>query len=1039
MPRFFIDRPVFAIVIAIIVMLVGVVSIMTLSIGQYPDIAPPTVSISATYPGASAETVENTVTQVIERELTGLDGLLYFSSSSSSDGSCSISLTFEQGTDPDIAQVQTQNKVQQVTTRLPAMVQRQGLTVRKSQSNMLMMAVVYDESGKDSNYDVADYLVSNVQDRLARLDGVGNVMLFGNQYAMRIWMDPLKLRSYSLMPSDLRAALEQQNKQASMGKLGEQPAAAVQNMTASVTATSLMETPGQFRDIIVKYKADGSVVRLRDVARVEMGSESYGTVTSLNNYPAAALAVQLASGANAMATSGKVRALMEEIKPSLPDGYKIAFANDNSDFVKLSIREVVETLIEAVILVVIVMYLFLGTWRATIIPALTVPVVLLGAFAVMLAFGFTINTLTLFGLVLSIGLLIDDTIVVVENVERVLTENKGMSPREATIESMKEISGALVGITAIIMVVFMPMIFFGGSTGIIYRQFSVTIIASMGLSVFMALSFTPAMCAILLRAHTGEDNFFQRIFNRLQSRYDRRVGRAVSRPVRWLAAYGLISGGAFLLLMNLSTGFLPNEDQGILICQYTLPHGAEMSRTNEVSAAVSKYFVEDEAANVSSILTTNGFGFNASGQNSGLAFITLKNWSERQGPENSAEGIAGRAMMRLSSSIRDANVFVLSPPPIMGLGQTDGFELYLLGSGGGDRAGLEKLLADFMGRASREPILSFLRADNAYTVPQLRLRFNNEKALSYGISLDDMYDTLNLAWAGEYVNDFIDRSRIKKVYLKSEADFRSKAEDLDAWSVRNEFGLMVPYSEFTAASWNPAPETLERFNGLPAYYIQGSASAGKSSGDAMDAVEKIIAEELTGASLAWSGLSYQEKAASGQTVLLYSISILVIFLCLAALYESWSIPVAVMLVIPLGVAGSVLAVYLRGLENNIYFQVALVTIIGLSARNAIMMVEFADQSHKSGMSLTQAARQAAVLRLRPILMTALTFGAGVLPLALSSGVGANSRIAIGTGTLGGTLTSTVLCIFLVPVFYLLVSRIFSTEKGTTSRTDRTTL
>lgn len=1025
MPRFFIDRPIFAIVIAFIIMLFGSISIIMLPKGQYPDIAPPTVSISATYPGASAETVENTVTQVIEKELTGLDGLLYFSSTSSASGQSSITLTFEQGTDPDIAQVQVQNKVQQVTTRLPAMVQQQGVTVQKSQGNILMMVVLYDTRDRDSNYDVADYLVSNVQDRLARLDGVGNIQLFGQQYAMRIWLDPMKLRSYNLMPSDVRTAIEQQNRQVAMGKLGDQPAAPGQNLTATVTAVSMLQTPAQFRDIIIKYKPDGSVVKLGDVAKIEMGSESYSTVTSLNRHPSAALAVQLTSGANAMATSANVRALMEEVKVNLPEGYAIAYTNDNSDFVKLSIWEVVKTLIEAVVLITIVMYIFLGNWRTTIIPTLTVPVVLLGTFAVMYALGFTINTLTLFGMVLSIGLLIDDTIVVVENVERLMRE-KNLSPREATIESMREITGALVGITAIIMVVFIPMIFFSGSTGIIYRQFSVTIIVSMGLSVFMALTFTPAMCALLLKEQKKTEGRFQRFFNRCLEHYGKQIDKTLRRPVRWLVAYVVISGGCLLFLMQMPTGFLPNEDQGILICQYTLPAGADMSRTNEVGKAIENYFLDEEKDNVQIVFITNGFGFNSSNQNSGMAFISLKDWSERPGAQNSADGIAMRAMQRLSS-IRDAQIFVLSPPPIMGLGQTDGFELYLQALAGTDRAELESLQDVFMEHAAQEKSLANVRSDNAYRVPQLHLAFNNEKALSYGISLDDMYDALNVAWAGEYVNDFIDRSRIKRVYMQSSAEFRSRPEDLNAWSVRNNAGQMVPYSEFTQTSWIPTQETLERFNGVSAYYIQGAAGPGMNSGDAMQAVGKIM-DEIPGASYAWSGLSYQEQQASGQTILLYSISILVIFLCLAALYESWSVPIAVLLIIPLGAVGTVLAVHWRGLENNIYFQVAMLTIIGLSARNAIMMVEFSDQAHKSGLSLMEAARQGAILRFRPILMTALTFAAGVLPLAMSTGVGANSRIAIGTGTLGGTLTATVLSVVLVPLFFLLVGRLFAKKE-----------
>ena len=1024
MNKFFVERPVFAIVISLIIMLAGIVGIRQLAMEQYPDIALPSVSISATYPGADAQTVEDSVTKVIEKELTGLDGLLYFSSTSSSNGSSSISLTFAKGTDPDIAQVQTQNKVQRVTSRLPSDVQQNGVSVTKAMSNMLMMIGLFDENDKDNSSDVADYLVSNIQEPLSRVDGVGGVTLMGQKYAMRIWLDPDKLRSYNLMPSDVENAIKQQNVQIAAGKLGAAPAISTQNFTVTVSALSLMQTPDEFRNIIVKSNTDGAIVRISDVADVEMGSEDYTFTSKFNGHPSSALGVQLASGANALSTSSQVKALMASFEKDLPDGYRIKYANDNSTFVRNSIWEVVKTLIEAIILVIIVMYLFLGNWRATIIPAITVPVVMLGTFAALWIFGYSINTLTLFAMVMAIGLLIDDTIVVVENVERLMSEEH-LSPKEATIKSMEEVTSALIGIAVIVAVVFIPMAFFSGSTGVIYRQFSITIVAAMFLSVVMALTLAPALCGLLLIPHkeNAKQGKFQKVFARLTDKYQVVCGNVILKPVRWLIVFGVVTVLALLILFRLPSGFLPNEDQGIVIVQYTLPEGAEISRNVKVLEEIENYFLNEEKDNVEDIFAVAGFSFSGSSANSGMAFLNLKDWDIRK---DDAQTIANRAMGRLSS-IRDAQIFVMVPPAIIGLGSTDGFEMYLTASANTSRERLGEQRQQFLAKANESQVVSMVRSDTSKSASQLHIDFDTQKALFYGLNLSDIYSTLNSAWAGSYVNDFIDRSQIKKVYVQGKADARSTPQDLYKWTVRNNKGDMVSFSEFATTKWTYNAETLERFNGVNAYNVQGSAASGYSSGQAISEAEDIV-NGLSGVSYAWSGVSYQEKISSGQAPYLYALAILVIFLCLAALYESWSVPFAVLLVIPFGVLGTVLAVYLRGLENNIYFQIALLTTIGLSARNAILVVEYADDLYKKGMPLAQAALKAGLLRIRPIMMTALTFVAGVLPLAVSTGVGANSRVAIGTGTVGGTLMATALSIFFIPLFFVLVNKVFGKKE-----------
>lgn len=1040
--QFFIRRPVFAWVIALCIMLFGILSIRSLPVAQYPDVAPPQISIQATYTGASAETLESSVTQVIEQQLTGLDGLLYFSSTSTaSTGQVKINVTFKQGTDPDIAQVQVQNKVQQAESRLPSAVTSQGVTVQKAQSDFLLILAVYDKSNKSSASDVADYMVSNMEDTLARVTGVGNVQVFGAEYAMRIWLDPSKLASYSLMPSDVTTALESQNTQVSSGQLGAQPSSNTQQLVATVRSRSRLQTPEQFRNIVLKSQADGSVVRLSDVARVEMGDEDYSANVMANGHPASGMAIQLASGANALSTAEKVKSTIDEFRSSMPAGYEIAYPLDSTDFVKISIEEVVKTLVEAVILVVIVMFVFLQNIRTTLIPTIAVPVVLLGTFGVLSFFGYSINTLTMFGMVLAIGLLVDDAIVVVENVERVMRE-EGLPPREATEKSMREITGALVGIALVLSAVFLPMTFFSGSTGVIYRQFSITIVSSMVLSVIVALTLTPALCATLLKPHnhdSGRNGFFgwfNQRYENVQARYQRGVGKVMHRSLRYLLLYGVLLIGCAVLYMRLPTGFLPTEDQGYIMVQYQLAPGATENRTREVRRQVQQYFATQEKDNVNVSMLVDGFSFAGNGQNAGVGFISLKNWRDRKGSENSADAIAGRAMAALSR-IRDAQIFVLSPPAVSGLGQSNGFTFELQARGATARDQLLKMRDQLIAKANQDTELSAVRANSLPDLPQLDVSIDDAKAQSLGLTISDINNTLSAAIGGSYVNDFSDRGRVKKVYMQGDQSFRSKPEDIDQWYVRGTDSsnntTMVPFSSFASSKWSYGPDVLSRYNGLASYEIQGSAAEGKSSGDAITAMEKLAATLPAGTTFAWSGLSYQEKLSGNQALSLYGISLIVVFLCLAALYESWAVPLSVMLVVPLGVIGSLLAITLRGLENDVYFQVALLTIIGLSSKNAILIVEFAEEHYRKGESLINAAVRAATMRLRPIIMTSLAFTAGVLPLAISTGAGANSRIAIGTGIIGGTLTATLLAIFFVPLFFVLVRRVFPAQPHDTVR------
>ncbi|MFZ2994667.1 efflux RND transporter permease subunit [Sphingobium sp.] len=1032
--RFFIDRPIFAWVIAIGIMLAGAGAMRSLPIAQYPDIAPPSVGISATYPGAAADTVETSVTQVIEQQLTGIDGLMYFSSSSSATGQSRITVTFEKGTDPDTAQVQVQNRVQQALTRLPNAVQQQGLSVTKSQTDFLMLVGLYDDTDTATQADISDYLVNNFQDSIARIDGIGATQIFGSQYAMRIWLDPYKLATVKLMPSDVQSAISAQNVEVSAGQIGADPAPKGQQINATVTARARLQTPEQFRNIVVKTQSDGSIVHLSDVARVELGNESYTTAARLNGHPASGMALQLSPGADALKTAELVKARVAELSSNLPHGYKVVYPRDTTPFIKLSVEEVIKTLIEAVVLVVIVMFLFLQSWRATLVPAVAVPVVLMGTFGVLALFGYSINTLTLFGMVLSIGLLVDDAIVVVENVERIM-EEEGLSPRDATIKSMQEIGSALVGIALVLSAVLLPMAFFGGSTGVIYRQFSITIVSSMLLSVLVALILSPALCATILKPIAEEQRTrgwsgkFNRWFERLTNGYIRRTETVLNRRKFYWIGYVAILAILVLLFVRLPSSFLPVEDQGQVMVQITLPAGAKSSRTAAATDRVQNYFLTDEKDNVSFAFIMVGFSFQGSGENTAQGFINLAPWDDRKGADNSANGIVGRATKQLSA-IRDAQVLAMTPPAIRGLGQSNGFTFELLNSGGLSRERFLELRNQLIAAAQKDSTLAGVRAATLEDTPQLKVDIDSEKLAVLGLTQSDVDNVLTSAWGSRYVNDFVDRGRVKRVYMQADAPYRALPTDLDNWMVRSgSTGAMVPFSAFATTHWTMGPTTLSRFNGQSSYEIQGQAGAGASSGDAMDRIVALQKQLPAGTTYAWSGLSYQEQLSGGQAPLLYGLSILVVFLCLAALYESWSIPLAVLLVIPLGLVGAVIAVWARGLENNIYFQVGLLTTMGLAAKNAILIVEFAELAHREGKDAMSAALEAAKLRFRPILMTSLAFIAGVIPLAIATGAGAQSRVAIGTAVVGGMLTATLLAIFLVPLFFVTIARLFGNDKG----------
>lgn len=1033
MANFFIRRPIFAWVLAIILMMAGALAIMQLPVAQYPTIAPPAVSISATYPGADAQTVQDTVTQVIEQNMNGIDNLMYMSSTSDSAGSVTITLTFQSGTDPDIAQVQVQNKLQLATPLLPQEVQQQGISVEKSSSSFLMVAGFVSDNPNTTQDDISDYVASNIKDSISRLNGVGDVQLFGAQYAMRIWLDANLLNKYQLTPVDVINQLKVQNDQIAAGQLGGTPALPGQQLNASIIAQTRLKDPQEFGKVTLRVNADGSVVHLKDVARIELGGENYNVVARINGKPASGLGIKLATGANALDTATAIKAKLAELQPFFPQGMKVVYPYDTTPFVKISIHEVVKTLFEAIILVFLVMYLFLQNIRATLIPTIAVPVVLLGTFAILAAFGYSINTLTMFGMVLAIGLLVDDAIVVVENVERVMMEDN-LSPREATEKSMSQIQGALVGIAMVLSAVFIPMAFFGGSTGAIYRQFSITIVSAMALSVLVALILTPALCATLLKPVSAEHHekksgffgWFNARFDHSVNHYTNSVSGIVRNTGRYLIIYLLIVVGMAVLFLRLPTSFLPEEDQGVFLTMIQLPSGATQERTQKVLDQVTHYYLNNEKANVESVFTVNGFSFSGQGQNSGMAFVSLKPWEERSGEENSVEAVIARAT-RAFSQIRDGLVFPFNMPAIVELGTATGFDFELIDQGGLGHDALTKARNQLLGMVAQHPdLLVRVRPNGLEDTPQFKLDVDQEKAQALGVSLSDINETISAALGGYYVNDFIDRGRVKKVYVQADAQFRMLPEDINNLYVRSANGEMVPFSTFSSARWIYGSPRLERYNGMPSMEVLGEAASGRSTGEAMTLMENLASQLPNGIGYDWTGMSYQERLSGNQAPALYAISLIVVFLCLAALYESWSIPFSVMLVVPLGVVGALLAASLRGLNNDVYFQVGLLTTIGLSAKNAILIVEFAkDLMEKEGRGLIEATLEASRMRLRPILMTSLAFILGVMPLVISRGAGSGAQNAVGTGVMGGMLTATLLAIFFVPVFFVVVKRRFN--------------
>jgi multidrug efflux pump len=1051
MAQFFIHRPIFAWVIALVIMLAGILTLTKMPVAQYPTIAPPTVTISATYPGASAETVENTVTQIIEQQMNGLDGLRYISSNSAGNGQASINLNFEQGIDPDIAQVQVQNKLQSATALLPEDVQRQGVRVTKSGASFMQVVAFYSPDGSLTGSDIKDYVNSNISEPLSRVAGVGEVTVFGGSYAMRIWLDPAKLTSFNLTPSDVAAAIRSQNAQVAVGQLGGAPAVQGQILNATVNAQSMLQKPEQFRNIFLKNTADGAQVRLSDVARVELGSDNYQFDSKFNGNPAGGVAIKLATGANALDTAKAVEKRLSELRNNYPSGLKDKLAYDTTPFIKLSIESVVHTLIEAVVLVFIVMFLFLQNWRATIIPTLAVPVVVLGTFAVINIFGFSINTLTMFAMVLAIGLLVDDAIVVVENVERVMQEEH-LEPVAATEKSMSQISGALIGITSVLTAVFVPMAFFGGTTGVIYRQFSITLVTAMILSLIVALTFTPALCATLLKQHDPnkqESNnifarffrWFNRGFDKLSVKYQGGVNRMTHHKIFSGIIYIVVIAGLVGLYKVLPSSFLPEEDQGVVMTLVQLPPSASLERTDKVITTMTDYFLHKEKDHVDSIFTVSGFSFTGVGQNAGLAFIKLKDWSERTTPESQIGAIIQRGMA-LNMIVKDASyIMPLQLPAMPELGVSSGFNIQLKDVSG---QGHEKLIAArnaILGMASQDKRLAGVRPNGQEDTPQYKITVDQAQAGAMGVSISDINSTMSMAWGGSYINDFVDRGRVKKVYVQGEADTRMMPEDLNKWYVRNNKGQMVPFSAFAKGEWTYGSPRLERYNGVSSVNIQGTPAPGVSSGDAMLAMEEIIGKlpsmGLQGFDYEWTGLSLEERDSGNQTLPLLILSLLIVFLCLSALYESWAIPISVLLVVPLGIIGAFtltwLGMVIKGDPNlsfNIYFQVAIVAVIGLSAKNAILIVEFAKELQEQGEDLFDATLHAAKMRLRPIIMTTLAFGFGVLPLALASGAGAGSQHSVGYGVLGGVISSTLLGIFFIPVFFVWIRSIFKYKPKT---------
>lgn len=1036
MSRFFIDRPIFAWVLAILVMLIGVISVVNLPIEQYPRIAPPTVSVSATYPGANAQTVENSVVQIIEQRMKGLDGLMYMSSSSSSNGGASVTLTFENGTDPDTAQVQVQNKLQAAMSSLPEAVQRQGVNVNKSSSSFLMVQAFISEDGSMDRADIADYINSNVLDSISRVEGVGEVQVFGSSYAMRIWLDPARLRSYNMVPSDVVNAVRAQNAQVSAGQLGQAPADTDQQViNATVTVQSYLQTPEEFKDILLKTDTSGAQVRLGDVADVEIGSENYSERSLYNGQEAAGLGISLAAGANALETREAVGARIAELETNFPAGLSSVVPYDTTPFVRLSIEQVVKTLLEAIALVFIVMFIFLQNWRATIIPTLAVPVVLLGTFAVLYIAGFSINVLTMFAMVLSIGLLVDDAIVVVENVERILEENPDISVKDATVQSMGEISKIVIGIALILSAVFVPMAFFGGSTGVIYRQFSITLITSMALSAMVALIFTPALCVTLLKRGKSHEKgsteqqkgffgWFNRGFFKLSRSYENFVGKSIRFKWLYLIGYAAIIGIMAVVFLRIPGSFLPEEDQGIMFTLVQLPAGSTLDETQDVLDKVRNYYDTQETDNIASVFTIAGFSFAGQGQNMGLAFVRLSDWEERSGEENTAQAVAGRAMGYFFTQLNEAQVFAIVPPAITELGNASGFDLMLQDVGNLGHEGLLEARNMLLGMAAQNENVAGVRPNGQEDAPQLKVNINQEQAAAYGLSLGSINSVISTAWGSSYVNDFIDRGRIKRVYVQGEASSRTNPDDIGKWYVRGETGNMVSFDAFSSSEWQSGSPRLTRYNSLPSMNIQGNAAPGLSTGEAMSAMENMISQLPEGIGYEWTGLSLEEQKSGSQAPMLYALSILVVFLCLAALYESWSIPFSVLLVIPLGVLGAVIFTWLRGFANDIYLQVGLLTVVGLSAKNAILIIEFAKEHQEEGYSLREAVMTAARQRLRPIIMTSLAFGIGVVPLAIATGAGSGSQTAIGTSVVGGVVSATLLGIFFIPMFYIWVRGMF---------------
>src|SRR5476649_691471 len=1031
MARFFIDRPIFAWVVAIVIMLGGVLSILGLPISQYPSIAPPSISIAGSYPGASAKTVEDAVTQVIEQKMKGIDGLRYMASSSDSTGGITITLTFSNSTNPDIAQVQVQNKLQLATPLLPAEVTQQGLVVSKATKNFLMVFGFISENGKMDQTDLSDYVAANVVDPLSRVAGVGDVTLFGSQYAMRIWLDPAKLQSFNLTPGDIITAVQAQNTEVSAGELGGTPSVKGQQLNATVTAQSRLQTADQFGAILLKTTTDGAMVYLKDVAHMELGRENYNTVARYNGHAATGVAIKLATGANALDTANAAKAMLSELGKQFPEGMSYQVAFDTTPFVKLSIEEVVKTLAEAIVLVFLVMYLFLQNFRATLIPTLAVPVVLLGTFGILNAFGYSINTLTMFAMVLAIGLLVDDAIVVVENVERVMSE-EGLSPLEATRKSMTQITGALVGIAMVLSAVFVPMAFFSGSTGVIYRQFSITIVSSMVLSVIVALVFTPALCATLLKpvekghhaSNTGFFGWFNRSFESSSNKYQGLVASMINHRARSMLLYVLLLAGLVFVFLRLPTSFLPEEDQGILFTQIQLPTGATQERTLGVIKQVEDHFMNDEKDAAASVFSVAGFSFGGNGQNTGIAFVRLKDWKLRTDKNLKSPAVAGRAMGKLLQ-IKDALVFTFAPPAVLELGNATGFDLQLQDEGGVGHDALIAARNQLLGMAAQNPVMVGVRPNGQEDTPQYKIDIDQQKATALGLQIADVNRVLSVGWGSAYVNDFLDRGRVKKVYIQGQPDSRMQPEDLNKWFVRNATGDMVPFSAFATGKWIYASPRLERYNGLSSVEILGTPAPGQSTGAAMDAMEKMVAQLPPGIGFSWTGVSLEERESGSQTPQLYALSLLIVFLCLAALYESWSIPFSVLLVVPLGVIGALIAATMRGLSNDVYFQVGLLTTIGLSAKNAILIVEFAkDLMDKESKGLIESTLEAVRMRLRPILMTSLAFILGVLPLVMSSGAGSGAQNSVGTGVMGGMITATLLAIFFVPVFFVVVRRRF---------------